>query len=607
MQGERRGRIGSEVRDRVREATDIVEVVGQYVNLKRSGRNLKGLCPFHAEKSPSFMVHPERQMYHCFGCHKGGDVFSFLMEHDGVSFMEAMRALGERAGIPVEVRTEGGANDALYAAAERAAVFFESKLREAGGESVRQYVQKRGLRPELVESFRLGAAANSWDALGRALAAEGIGEESLVALGLVQRRPRGSGIYDTFRNRLVFPIRSLSGRVVGFGGRILPGPDEAQAPKYLNSADSPIYHKNQLLYGLAESRAAIRRADAVILTEGYLDYLSLYQAGIEHVVAACGTAFGPQQAALLHRYTRRAYILGDNDPAGQRAAVRSAGLLLEQGFLVYVVELPRGYDPDAFVREHGSAALETRLHEAPSYIAYMKLLVDRRAGDLAVKERVVRHLLDDLSRVGDSLMQELYRKELCRSFALSDSAISAALEQRKAGGRPARAAATVSSASESGSMRTAVREAERGLLRLGLAGSTWAERLSRALEPEDFDAGPGWVLFEALCPAPGQAAGAWLDRLDAEEDRSFATQLALEELPLGEPERLFGDYVAALKTARLEAAELDLQRRLAEAAGRGDRDSEDRLILEQRALAQERNQLRKRGIEAEPRLPRMQE
>jgi DNA primase len=393
----------------------------------------------------------------------------------------------------------------------------------------------------------------------------------------------------------VIPIRSLSGRVVGFGGRLLPGPDQDQAPKYLNSPDSPIYHKSQLLYGLAEARGAIRRQDAAILTEGYLDYLTLVQAGIEHVVAACGTAFTPQQAALLHRYTRRAYILGDSDPAGRRAAVRTAGLLLEHGFLVYVVELPGGYDPDSFVREHGGPALETRLREAPSYIASMKWLVDRRAGDLAVKERVVRHLLDDLSRLTDPLMQELYRKELGRSFGLSDTAIASALDGRRGRARPG--ARVVAPEAGEQAARPAVLEAQRGLLRLALDGPAWVERLSAVLDPDDFDAGPPRRLYRALsdiASSPGTHGG-WLDRLEAEEERSFATELALEELPPGQPEQLFHDYLAALRGARLEAAERDVQRDLAEAEARGDEDAQRRLMERSMALAVERSQLKKRA------------
>jgi len=407
----RRGRLSNEVIESVRAATDIVELVGQYVNLKRAGGSFKGLCPFHTEKTPSFFVRSDRQMYYCFGCQRGGDPFRFVMEHDGVSFTEAVRLLGQRAGIVVEASREDEGHDELYAVAESAARFFVDTLHGPDGERVRAYLAKRGISRQIAERFRLGAAPPAWDRLAQALRAEGFAEDKLLQLGLVARRKGGDGVYDVFRDRLVFPILSLSARVIGFGGRILPGPEAEGAPKYLNSPDSPIYHKSKILYGLAEARAAVRRADSAIITEGYLDFLSLFQAGIEQTVAACGTAFGPAQAALLHRYTHRAYILGDSDSAGRRAAVRAAGLLLEHGFLVHIVELPSGYDPDAFVREHGGAAMATRVREAPGYVAYMKLLVDRRAGELAAKERVVRHLLADLGRLSDPLLQELYSKE----------------------------------------------------------------------------------------------------------------------------------------------------------------------------------------------------
>jgi len=587
---ERRSRFADDTVERVRSATDIVEYIGSFITLKRAGRSYKGLCPFHNERTPSFMVSPDRQMYHCFGCHRGGDVFSFAMEHDGTSFVEALRSLGARAGIEVEHRTEGReANDGLYAAAERAARFFVESLARPVGDAARKYARERGLTPETLDRFRLGMAPNAWDEMGRALRAEGFQDEVLVTLGLAARSTKGHGIYDTFRNRLVIPIESLSGRVIGFGGRSLPGGAVDEGPKYLNTADSPIYHKSQVLYGLAAARGAIRRQDGAILTEGYMDTLSLVQAGIEHVVAACGTAFTPAQAALLHRYTRRAYILGDSDPAGRRAAVRTAGLLLEHGFLVYIVELPPSSDPDSFVREYGAEALERRLREAPTYVGYMKLLVDRRAGELAVKDRAVRRLLDDVARMGDPVLQELYLKELGRGFALSDQALTTALADRR-GRHPAPVAAKVIEPA-----RGPAAMAQRALLRLGLMDGTWASRLGAELSADDFEPGPPRRLFEALAGPEGRA-GAWLDQLEAEDERAFATELALEEMPAGEPERLYRDYVVALRGARLEATERELLQRLAAAEERGDHDAERDLQQRHHALVQERMQLRQRDF-----------
>jgi len=634
MENQRRGRVTPDVIEAVREATDIAELVGQYVTLKRAGTSFKGLCPFHTEKTPSFHVRPERQMYYCFGCQKGGDAFSFLMEHDGVSFMEALRMLGGRAGIPVEISAPSDrAHDDLYAAAEAAAHWYEEVLlgaapgegagpcRGAGGagggsgagdarvanraaaDKARAYLDKRGLTRETAERFRIGVAPEGWENLARAMHERGQPQEPLLQLGLVARRKGGAsgadadaGVYDAFRDRIVFPIQSLSGRVIGFGGRIMPGADDDRAPKYLNSPDSPIYHKNKVLYGLAESRAAIRKHESVIITEGYMDYLSLYQAGIEHVVAACGTAFGSAQAALLHRYTHRAYILGDSDAAGRRAAVRAAGLLLEHGFLVHVVELPSGYDPDTFVREYGADAMRTRVHEAPAYITYMKLLVDRRAGDLAVKEKVVRHILDDLGRVSDPLLLELYTKELCRSFALTEGTIAAALDKRKtpratAAGREAGATPESATPAVDAAVTVAVRDARRSLLRLAFCNGEWAERLRNELEPADFGAGFERRLFESICAAGSE--GHWRDHVTSPEEDSFGSELEFEGPPPGEPDLLFHDYRATLLEARFEHAGADLRRRLTEAQSHGDEETTERLLAEQRALARNRSELRR--------------
>jgi DNA primase len=271
--------------------------------------------------------------------------------------------------------------------------------------------------------------------------------------------------------------------------------------------------------------------------------------------------------------------------------VRTAGLLLEHGFLVYLVELPSGYDPDAFVREHGAAALETRVREAPSYIAAMKLLVDRRAGDLAVKERVLRHVLDDLARVGDAVLRELYGAELARHFGLSDAALAAALEQRmsRAGtARTARRDGEAAAAAVEGAPAGAVIEAQRGLLRLGLQGPTWVERLAEVMDPEDFAEGPPRRMFEALRHAEG-VGGAWLAEIGTPEDRSLVSELNVLDPLTGDLEQLFRDYVAALKGARLEAQETQLRQRLQEAEQRGDAAETARLLAESQRLAQDRS------------------
>jgi DNA primase len=583
--------LSSELIEQVRSATEIVELVSQYVTLKRSGRSYKGLCPFHTEKTPSFTVSPDRQAFYCFGCQKGGDAFSFLMEHDGVSFVEAVRQLGQRVGITVEVERVSGAHDALYEAAERAAAFFEHTLWTPQGKPARRYLEKRGITREIAERFRLGMAPDAWESLAPALAESGISEETLLQLGLVARRPSG-GTYDLFRNRVLFPIQSLSGRVIGFGGRLLPGTADESAPKYVNSADSPIYHKQRVLYGLAESRGAIRRQEMAVITEGYMDYLALHQAGIENVVAACGTAFGPQQAALLHRYAHRAYILGDSDPAGRRAAVRTAGLLLEHGFLVHLVELPSGHDPDTFVRENGAAAMETRLREAPGYVAYMKGLVDRRAGDLAVKERVVQHLIGDLGRISDPLLQELYSKELCRSFGLTESTVATALRQRRAPSvtRSETTTQAAASADVTESVPARLQEARSGMLRLGLTAPEWGARLVDEFEPEDFAPGPERRVFEAMQRAGD--GGRWRDFVESSEDDSHGTAIEIQGPLPGEPERLYQDYRTCLLEHRFEAVKAELEKQMSEAESRGDDAMVRRLTEARQALAQDRRSLR---------------
>ena len=314
---------GADVLDDIRARVDIVELVGQFVNLKRAGENWKGLCPFHTERTPSFTVNPKRGIFHCFGCGAGGDAFRFLMRHDRLAFPEAVRALAERTGVVLAASREAepeaaGKLEALRRVMALAAEFYSRSLWEAGGAKAREYLDTRGVDPEVARRFGLGYAPASWDALLSRMKAEGIGDDLLVQAGLVLPRQTGSGFYDRFRGRLLFPIRDTQGRVVAFGGRALAG----EEPKYLNSPETPLYVKGQILYALDVARAAMRERGRAILVEGYLDCLMAHQHGFTETVAALGTAFTPAQLGLLRRHADEVIALFDADAAGQKAASR---------------------------------------------------------------------------------------------------------------------------------------------------------------------------------------------------------------------------------------------------------------------------------------------
>ena len=359
------GQIAESKINEVRERTDIIELVSQYVSLKRSGANHMGLCPFHGEKSPSFSVHAGRQFFHCFGCGVGGDAFSFLMKIEGLAFPDALRRLADRAGIDLEERQLSAEEERqqqhrerLFQVNELAAIYFHQLLMDQpAGEPGRQYLNHRGYGRKAASEYRIGFAAEAWEGLAEHLRQRGIPLEDARTLGLIRPGKQGRGDYDLFRGRLIFPIIDLSGRVVAFGGRVL---DDSK-PKYINSPESPIYHKGRVLFGFYQARQTMRQSGEVILVEGYFDQLALFRAGFPQAVATCGTALTGDHAQLLKRYVQRVLLLFDQDAAGKQATFKAMTALQEEGIPAQVIELPAGEDPDSFIRDQGEAAFRERL------------------------------------------------------------------------------------------------------------------------------------------------------------------------------------------------------------------------------------------------------
>lgn len=375
--------------DEIRAGVDIVDLVGRFVNLRRAGVNWKGLCPFHAEKTPSFMVNPKKGIFHCFGCGVGGDAFGFLMRQDRLSFPEAVRALAKQAGVALPEtarRPQPGdsGREELLRVMDLAWRFYVDALWKPGGERARKYLDERGIDPEVARRFGLGYAPDAWDALLGLMRSERVADEALVAAGLVVERDNRSGVYDRFRGRLLFAIRDLQGRVVAFGGR---GFGDEQ-PKYLNSPETPLYTKGNLLYAADLAREPIREKNRALIVEGYVDCLMAHQHGFPETVAALGTAFTAAQLALLRRYCDEVVTFFDADAAGEKAAERALELLeptssgaewavnrtgsfeTPGGVRVKVALLPAGHDPDTFLRKEGAAAFTERIASARSLLSY---------------------------------------------------------------------------------------------------------------------------------------------------------------------------------------------------------------------------------------------
>ncbi|MDM7460031.1 MAG: DNA primase [bacterium] len=351
-----------DLREEIRDRTDLVELISHYVKLERAGKNFKGLCPFHSEKTPSFHVSPALNRFHCFGCGASGDAFAFLMRIEGLSFREAMRRLAEKAGI--ELRAESLPQDApderdrLRKLVYAANFFYRQCLKRTP--AAQQYLAQRGLTPETIEAFELGYAPDGWDYLLKFLQKHNFDLQAAETAGLLKAREDGNGYYDRFRNRITFPIHDASGRVVAFGARTITG-DE---PKYLNSPETPLFEKRNTLYGWHKARGAILQQRAAIIVEGYLDLIMLHQHGFTHSVATLGTAFTDDHANRLKRLVERVYLMFDSDAAGVRATLRAGEVLLQAGIPVFTVSLPSGEDPDSLLRTQGADALQRALNSA---------------------------------------------------------------------------------------------------------------------------------------------------------------------------------------------------------------------------------------------------
>ena len=405
--------ISDETIERVREAADIVQIIGEHVNLKRTGADFRGPCPFHQGTHRNFSVSPKKGIYYCFVCHEGGDVFTFLQKRLGMEWPAAVRHVAERVGIEVkEIDTRGGAQDKdarepFWELNAAAASWFRGMLwDETIGKPARDYLALRRVSREIADRYGLGFAPRDLDAMREHLNALGYDNNRLIETGLLVTREETNELRPRFRNRLIFPIHDASGHHVGFGGRLL-GPGD---PKYLNSPDSAIFSKSRLLYGLNWSKHAIRREDRVVVVEGYFDAVRLMSAGLDPVVAPLGTALTEQQAAILARYTRTAFLLYDSDRPGLKATFRAGDELLRHGFSVQVVTLPEGEDPDSFVDSRGPEALREQLSRSVDVFERKVQLLERAGwfADLSRKRRALDRLLPTIRATTDALTRDMY-------------------------------------------------------------------------------------------------------------------------------------------------------------------------------------------------------
>ena len=415
--------------DRLRAECDIVSILSDYVPLKKKGKNYWGCCPFHNENTPSFSVAADKGFYYCFGCQSGGNVFNFLMKIENISFFDATKKLAQKMNIPLpkkEKTEQELARDRektkLYRVNEMAREFFYACLtKTAYGKQAKEYLQARGITNEMIEEFKIGFAPPAWDKLALAFLGRGVEQETMLKAGLTVERNSGDGVYDRFRNRVMFPICDVRGKVVGFGGRVV---DDSQ-PKYLNSPETAIFNKRHILFGFDTAHKFIKECGQAIVVEGYMDAITAHSAGIKNVVASLGTAFSPEQAKLLMRNAEEILFAYDSDAAGQNATLRALSILRNMGANVRVVLIPDGKDPDEYIRKHGAEAFKTLAKEAADFLEYqIKQAFDSTDhSNLEGKVAVVSKIVPVLAAANNAVEVNSHIARASQALAIDESAI----------------------------------------------------------------------------------------------------------------------------------------------------------------------------------------
>lgn len=556
------GFFSDEFRERVRAASDIVDVIGGYLPLKRAGANFVTLCPFHKEKSPSFNVNPHKQIFHCFGCHKGGDVFRFVQDYENIGFVDALTRLAERARIPLEyVRGAPDQHarhekDQLLQVHEQITLRWQNVLaNEAAGQLARDYLARRGVSAEAIKLFRIGAAPDSWDDTVNWARSKGFEPAIVEKAGLILIREGSDGYYDRFRGRLMFPICDEQGRVIAFSGRVLSG-DEKTA-KYVNSPETPIFTKSKVFFGLDKSKRAILDAGHAVICEGQLDLIACFMGGVQNVVAPQGTAFTEAHARILKRYTDEVVLCFDADNAGQNAAVRALDGLLASGLAVRVAQMPAPHDPDSFIKEQGGEAFRAIIQTAPDFFEYYLTRLCTLNDITSDKGRltVLRAMGEAVNKTGNSVLIDNYAQRTALRLGVISDAVR--LEFRKAAGSAARPQPAAAETIEEESFESALPPASRPgtqefwLLKLLLISEEAARVVAGRLQPE-------WIQHAAVreivarrmaLGESGQWVGfaAFLADFEAPEIASLLSEAVSDDRPIPNPEQQVLDVALRLR------------------------------------------------------------
>lgn len=578
-------RISDEIIQKVQEQNDIIEVISTYIQLKKAGRNFKALCPFHSEKTPSFYVNPDKQIFHCFGCGVGGNIFSFLMKYSRMSFGEAVRFLAEKKGIEVPKdffisRQTSDLARAVLKVNEMATLFFEQSLRETReGQIGLAYLQKRQIKRETIDKMRLGYAPLKWDGLCLEAVRKQLPLPLLEKAGLISPRKEEKGYYDYFRKRIIFPIFNLSGQVIGFGGRVLD--DDAQ-PKYLNSPETPVFSKGDILYGLNFAKENIQRNGKAIVVEGYLDFISLNQAGIENVVASSGTSLTEGQVQLLKRFAKETILVYDPDIAGEAATLRGIELLLRHQLRVGVVSLKDGLDPDEYVRLNGKDSFLSAVNKAKGFFEYNleRLLNIHGAETIQEKIAVVEGMLPWIKLVENSIERREMVKQMSERLALEESDV---LEEFNKFSQKRKL--DVYSPVTNPKYKLS---AESSLIKLLLENEEIRARVRRSIEPKDFFDTNLRQIAELLWSYDDKnkfpSIQSLINFFPEEENRDLFTFLILNKTVFRDEEKAAKDCIEHIKKRNRYRRQKELEKELRLAEAKGETETVERLLIEYQNL-----------------------
>ncbi len=581
-------RISPEVIDRVREAANIVDVISQYLDLRKRGQNFVGICPFHNDTHPSLYVSPAKEIYKCFACGAGGNVFTFLTEYDKINFVDAVKQLGDKYGIEVMLNESAGEKDyytKLYDIHDFAQNTFQKYLFSDKGKNVIKYLTERGLTLETIKTFKIGLSTTGWEDLINKVKAQNYSKDVIEKSGLFTKSEKG--IFDRFRNRIMFPIFNQSGKVIAFGGRTL---DKDEQAKYINSPETQLYHKSDVLYGLHLSRQAIREKGAVFLVEGYMDFIQLYQAGIENVVAASGTALAERHVQQIKKFTNRVYLTYDGDQAGTNAAIR-AGYLLYQGSVEpSIVQVPIGMDPDDWIRKNGAKAILRSAESATSLIDFQ--ISSKNVQDLSSAERsqFVNDILFAIAGIGDSIIRNSILKNISQRLQIDENELLKRLKREQTRQRTRVQDEQVDE--QPLEFSTLIQKAQLILVKLLASDDPQIRQVVRDnINIDLFNEPVLKKLAEILLPLYDDINfSSIIDQFDNKQERELVTKILMEDIPQESPEMEVADCMHVLKSYPIKEKIRAVRFKIRDLEQRGD-DPID-AVMEEALLQQELRDLK---------------